>query len=417
MSTTSPSVTGCPLRIDPAGSDIHGEAAALRRRGPATRVLLPGDVPAWSVTDPGLIRRLLTHSGISKDPARHWPAYGDLPETWPLRMWVDVRNALTAYGSEHRRLRRPLAAAFSTRRVRALVPQIEEITHRLLDDLAAGDTGDVVDLRARFAWPLPLLGVNRVLGVPDALHNGFRDTVGRLFDTAATPEEALATRDRLYELIRELVDRKRAEPADDVTSALVEAQERGELSVQELEDSFVLLIGAGHETTVNLLDQAITSLLADPGQLALARSGEVAWSRVVEETLRHQAPVATIIMRFAADRVVDEPTGVTFEQGDALVINFAAAGRDPGQHGPDADTFDAARAGAHDHLSFGHGNHLCVGAELARIEGRIALEALFTRFPGIQVAVPPDQLRPLPSFISNGHQALPVLLRGARHSR
>ncbi|MGW1616175.1 cytochrome P450 family protein [Streptomyces sp. NPDC002285] len=411
-SASQSTLTGCPYRLDGTGSDIHGEATALRDRGPATRVVLPGDIPAWSITDPGLIRRLLTHPDISKDAHQHWPAYidGEVPETWPQRIWVDVRNALSAYDTEHRRLRRPLAAAFATRRVRALIPQIEEITRTLLDEVAAAGPDKVVDLREKFAWRLPLLVVNVLLGVPDDLHDDFRDAVGALFITNATPEAAAAAGQRVYELIWQLVDRKRNTPGDDVTSALVAAHAEEELSDQELADSFVLLIGAGHETTVNLLDHAVTNLLTHTGQLHQVTSGHTPWEQVVDEALRLEAPIATIIMRFAVRDVTDDTTGITFAQGDAMVINYAAAGRDPGVHGPDADRFDPSRPTAHQHLAFGHGAHMCLGAELARIEARIALDALFTRFPNMQLAVEAEQLRPLPSFISNGHQSLPVRL-------
>lgn len=405
----------CPYPLDGAGADIHGEAATLRARGPATRVLLPGDIPAWSVTDPDLVRRLLTHPDISKDAHQHWPAYirGEIPEGWPLRIWVDVRNALSAYGPEHRRLRRPLEAAFRPRRVRALAPRIEEITHMLLDELPGVTDNGVVDLRAHFAWRLPLLVVNTVLGVPEDLHDTFRDAIGDLFATDLPPERAAAAQGRVYDHIGRLIERKRHQPEDDVTSALVASHAEGALSDQELADSLMLLIGAGHETTVNLLDHAVANLLTHPEQLALATSGQVPWEQVVEEALRHQAPIASILLRFAVQDVTDEPTGVTFGQGEAIVINYAGAGRDPGIHGPNADQFDVTRTTARHHLAFGHGVHLCLGAELARIEGRIALHALFDRFPGIRLAVAPADLRPLPSLISNGHQELPVLLSAA----
>ena len=407
--------SGCPYQLDPSAADIHAEASALRALGPAARVTLPGGVPAWSVTDPHLIRRLLTHPDISKDAHRHWPAYinKEMPEDWPLRIWVDVRNALTAYGSEHHRLRRPLAAAFSTRRVRALAPQIERITNGLLDELQTAGPDEVVDLRARFAWRLPLLVVNSVLGVPDHLHDAFRDGIGKLFATDLSPEEAQAAPVHVYALIAELIAHKRENLVDDVTSALITAHAAGELTDQELADSLILLIGAGHETTVNLLDHSVVDLLGHPDQLAMATTGQTAWEQVIEEALRHQAPIATIILRFPVNDVVDEPTGLVFAQGDAIAINFGAAGRDPQVHGQDADRFDITRSTARDHLAFGHGTHLCVGAELARIEACIALSTLFARFPDLRLAVEPDQLQPLPSLISNGHQHLPVVLGSA----
>jgi cytochrome P450 len=416
--TTTPPAIGCPYRLDLTGSDIHGEAAALRALGPATRVLLPSDVPAWAVTDPDLIRRLLVHLDISKDAYRHWPSYinGEIPDTWALSTWVGVVNALTAYGAEHDRLRRPLQAAFSPRRVRALIPQIEAITHSLLDDLQAAGPDEVVDLRAHFAWLLPLRVANLVLGVPEELHDPFRDAIGAIFATNLPPEEAQAAPARIYSLIARLIDAKRQNPGDDVTSLLIDEHASGELTERELADSLLLLISAGHETTVNLLDHGITNLATHPSQRDLATRGEIPWDQVVEETLRHQAPIASVPLRFAVREVVDEPTGLTFAPGDALVINYAAAGRDPGRHPHNPDAFDVTRDTARDHLAFGHGSHLCVGAELARIEGRIAFDALFARFPSLRLAAP-EGLGPLESFISNGHKHLPAVLGPARDTQ
>jgi cytochrome P450 len=398
--------------LDATGSDIHGEATALRKAGPAARVILPGGIPAWTVTDPDLIRRLLIHPQISKDAHQHWPAWinGQVPADWPLNIWVSVRNALTAFGDEHKRLRRPLATAFSPRRVRALAPQITDITRTLLDEISIAGPDTVLDLRARFAWRLPLQSVNLILGVPEELHDESRDVVAPLFITTTSPQEGHAAMVRVYELIAKLISYKRRNPADDITSQLIAAHDAGEISEQELADSFILLIGAGHETTVNAIDHAVVNLLTHPEQLALATSGTIAWAQVVDECLRHQAPVATVILRFAVEDVHDEITGLTFDRGDAIAINYAAAGRDPSVHGDSADQFDITRPTTAKHLAFGHGAHLCVGAEIARIEILTALEQLFTRFPNLSLAVDPDELAPLPSIITNGHTRVPVRL-------
>jgi cytochrome P450 len=171
----------------------------------------------------------------------------------------------------------------------------------------------VVDLRARFAWRLPLLVVNAMLGVPEEMHDDFRDAVGLLFATDLSEEEAAAGPVKVYQLLATLIEVKAKRPGDDVTSGLIAAHNSGELSQQELADSLMLLIGAGHETTVNLLDHGVTNLLAHPVQLAMATSGQTGWEQVVEEALRHQAPIASIILRFPTRAVVHEATGLTFD--------------------------------------------------------------------------------------------------------
>jgi cytochrome P450 len=421
LSMNAALTSGCPFRLDPAARDIHAEAAQLRGRGPATPVELPGGVVAWAVTDPALVKRLLTDRRISKDVHRHWPdAYIDerIPPKWPLRLWVDVRSALTAYGPEHVRLRRLIGTAFTPGRIRALAPRIEEITGSLLDGLDdTGPTapGAVVDLRSRFAWVLPLMVVNTLLGVPGELHNAFRTAIAGVFATGQSEAAAEANNRELYRLLTELLAAKRKAPGDDVTSALIEAHDDetdSRLSEQELLDSVLLLISAGHETTVNLLDHAIVNLLTHPDQLALLRAGQASWEDAVEETLRHQAPIASIIMRFPIEDVHDAATGLTFREGDPILINYAAIGRDPRIHGDLGDLYDLTRATRREHLAFGYGPHFCLGAELARLEGRIGVRALFERFPRLALALPPAELRPLESFISNGHQHMPVLLRG-----
>ncbi|OEV03760.1 cytochrome [Streptomyces nanshensis] len=407
----------CPYRLDATATDIHTENAHLRAAGPATLVELPGGVQAWSVTDPGLIKWITTHPKVSKDARQHWPAYqnGDIPENWPLRIWVDVQNALTAYGKEHTRLRRLIARGFTARRIRALTPAIEDITHGLLDQLTPDEDG-VVDLREQFAWTLPLLVINILLGVPESAHGAFRNAIGSLFATDVSEEESAAAAVEIYRLLQELVAFKREEPGEDITSVLIAAHDDetgARLSPQELLDSLLLLIGAGHETTVNLIDHGTFNLLAHPEQLQVLRNGEIPWEDAVEEALRHEAPIANLPLRYAVEEIHHELTGTTFRAGDAILVNYAAAGRDPGLHGESPEAFDITRETRGEHLAFGHGTHYCLGATLARLEAAIALPALFERYPHLALAEPAEQIPPLASFISNGHRHLPVRLHAS----
>jgi cytochrome P450 len=159
---------------------------------------------------------------------------------------------------------------------------------------------------------------------------------------------------------------------------------------------------------VNLLDQAVTAMLTHPDQLALVRSGQRSWADVVEETLRWQAPVPYLPLRYAVEDI--DVDGIHIPKGDAILPAYAAAGRDPEQHGATADDFDVTRDGKQHH-AFGYGVHHCLGAPLARLEAEVALPALFDRFPDLALAVPPAELTPMHSFLSNGHTSLPTLRR------
>ncbi|MEU9958454.1 cytochrome P450 [Streptomyces sp. NPDC050982] len=405
--------------IDPSGRDIHGEAARIRERGPVTRVELPDGVEAWAVSSTDLLKKLLTDPRVSKDPRQHWPVWinGEISPEWPLFTWVAVQNMFTAYGGEHKRLRTLVAKAFTARRTAALQPRIEEITKTLLDRIdEAGRRSEVVDLREEFCYPLPIQVISELFGLPEEKGAELRAVVDGIFNTAATPEEVTDIYTRLYAALGELVAAKRESPGDDLTSGLIAARDdEGDtrLSEQELLDTLVLMISAGHETTVNLIDNAIHALLTHPEQLAHVRAGRATWDDVIEETLRVQAPVASLPLRYAVeDLAIGElggPEGVVIAKGEAILAAYAAAGRNPVDHGADADRFDVTRLGK-EHLAFGHGVHFCLGAPLGRMEARIALPALFERFPDLELAVPDQELSPVASFISNGHRYLPVRL-------
>ncbi|MGW2205746.1 cytochrome P450 family protein [Streptomyces sp. NPDC001774] len=398
-----------PIVLDPTGADRHAEHRLLRAHGAATLVDVLG-VQAWSVSDPALLRKLLTGPDVSKDGRRHWPAFDEVVRDWPLALWVAVTNMFTAYGADHARLRRLVAPAFSARRVAALQPVVETLVTGLLDDLAAEPHGEVVDLRERLAHPLPIALIGHMTGVPEARRAGFRALVDGVFDTTLTAEEATANAVRLYGLLDDLIAARRAEPGDDMTSLLIAThdEEGSTLSETELRDTLLLVISAGYETTVNVIDQAVTSLLTHPDQLAHVRAGRSGWNDVVEETLRLEPAVAHLPLRYAVTDIA-LPDGRTIARGDAVLASYAAANRHPDWHGPTADAFDVTRP-TKDHLTFGHGIHYCLGAPLARLEVATTLEHLFTRFPHLALAVEPADLRPLPSLISNGHQSLPVRL-------
>ncbi|MGW5215968.1 cytochrome P450 family protein [Streptomyces sp. NPDC004051] len=399
------------LVLDPTATDPDAEHRVLRERGPATRVDILG-VRAWSVSDPALLKQLLTSKDVSKDGRAHWPAFAETVPTWPLALWVAVENMFTAYGTDHSRLRRMVAPALSARRTAALQPDIEALVTGILDDLDAFPAGATVDLREHLAYPLPIAVIGKLMGVPADRRTEFRTVVDNVFATHLTAEEQAANTAALYGLLDALIEAKRSEPGEDMASLLISTRDdEGDgsaLSHAELRDTLLLMISAGYETTVNVIDQAITTLLSDPQQLAHVRDGRCTWQDIVEETLRHEPAVKHLPLRYARIDIT-LPDGQTIKAGEAILASYAAANRHPDWH-EDADRFDATRP-SKEHLAFGHGVHFCLGAPLARLEVATALRLLFERFPDAQLATGHEELRRLPSLISNGHTTVPVRLR------
>lgn len=403
------------LVLDPSGSDPHAEYEALRARGPAALVDVLG-VQAWAVTDPAVLKPLLAGKDASKNARLHWPAYAEALRTWPLALWVAVDHMNTAYGADHRRLRRMIGPAFSARRIAAMRPAVEGFVSAVLDDVAARAeaAGDgVVDLREHLAYPVPIAVICSLMGLPEDQRPMFRTLVDRIFLTGMSGEEQAANTAALYEMLARLIEVKRADPGDDLTSALITARdEEGDgsgLTEAELPDTLLLMIGAGYDTTVNVIDQSLLMLLSDAAQFAHVREGRATWEDVVEETLRYEPSFRYFPMRFAVQDV-GLPDGRVIRKGEAILASYGAANRHPDWHGPDADTFDATRP-SKEHLAFGHGVHFCMGAPLARLEVATVLREFFARFPDAELAVPPEEIERLPSMISNGHTALPVRLR------
>ncbi|MFJ4580229.1 cytochrome P450 family protein [Streptomyces echinatus] len=405
-----------PYRLDPAGGCPHAVNARLLAQGAVAPVELPGGIEGMAVLGHEALKEFLQHPEVAKN-ARHFTALreGRIAEGWPLLTFATVPGMTTADGDDHRRLRSLAARAFTPRRVAELKPRVEELTESLLDGLAraAAADGGVADLRRHFALPLPMGVICELLGVDVEFRDRLHHLGSQVVATDTAPADAVAANRELVAVLGEIAAAKAARPGDDLTSALIAVgdEDGDRLSRQELIGTLLLMIIAGHETTLNLITNAVRALCAHPRQLALVRAGEASWADAVEETLRWDAPVSYFPFRYPVrDLTV---AGTAIPVGTPVLAGYSAAGRDPAAHGPDADRFDVTRAGrpgAVRHLSLGHGAHFCLGAPLARLEATVALERLFTRFPGLRPAVPEAELAPHAGFVGNSVRSLPVRL-------
>jgi len=389
--------------------------AEVRGRGAVHEVTLADGHGAWLVLGHAECRAALSDPRLSKD-LRAALASGDEVVAEGLPGPAFARHMLVVDPPDHTRLRRLVAAAFSLRRIEGLRPRIQEIVDDLLDAVVAHGPDREVDLVAAFAFPLPFTVISELLGVPGDERASLGHGLTALLAPTSTPGEYAAAKqasDSVVAQLTALVQRKAQDPGDDLISALIAARDGDErLNQQELLSTIFQLIVAGHDTTASLIENSVVALLDHPGQLAALRADPHAIGAAVEEFLRYDAPVPHATFRYAREPL--DLGGATIPAGAQVVINLAAANRDPHRY-PAPDSLDIRRSDAR-HLAFGHGIHFCLGAPLARLEGQLALASLLRRFPELRLATGRERLHwgHGDGLVLRGLSELPVIPGPAR---
>jgi cytochrome P450 len=321
-----------------------------------------------------------------------------------------AHSMLNADPPRHTRLRLLVNKAFTPRTVERLDPFIQQFVSQVLD---AAQARGRMDVMAELAFPLPATVIAEMLGVPAADRDRFKiwsdettAAVGNLPGNLS-PEvmrQGMKSMEELRAYFRGIIAQRRAEPRDDLLSALIKAQEEGDrLNDDELLANSVLLLNAGHETTTNLIGNGTLALLRHPDQLRRLCEDPTLIPSGVEELLRYDSPVQFTSRILKADM---ELGGKKLQAGQPVLLLLGAANRDPEQF-PDPDRLDVGRPD-NKHVSFGLGSHFCLGAPLARLEGRLVFEALLRLAPGLRLDGPPPKYRQ--NFNLRGLESLPVTL-------
>jgi cytochrome P450 len=379
----------------------------LRTEGPALRTTMPNGTDVIVVTRYTEVEAALKDGRLIKNIAHARGRHGGLLGRLGFAQYFSNTNMLKSDPPEHTRLRGLVSKAFTPKLINQMRGNIQDLADRLLD---AVEPAGKMDLIADFAFPLPITVITELLGVPSADEAKFRRWSSALVASGALSSESLPLDRSLLQLVRymrKLIRQRRASGGaeDDLIGQLMSAQEEGErLSDRELLSTLILLLIAGHETTVNLIGNGMLALLLAPDQLHALRDDPSRIRGAVEEMLRYVNPVQ-LVNRYAAEDL--DIGGVPIPRGSHLLLLIASGNHDSA-FVENADQLDVART-VRQHLAFSQGIHYCLGAPLARLEGEIAFTTLLRRLPNIRLAVEPEELVWRPGLELRGLQALPVV--------
>ncbi len=389
---TYPMARGCPFDPPPDMLECR----------PADRIRMPSGELAWLVSGYELQRRLLVDRRLSADPQRRG---------FPFLSEADAafRRSFNAFGfmdgREHIRRRHILGRYFTNKRAASMRAGIEALTANLLGGLA--ERPRPADLVTELALPLPTVVICDILGVPYADHELFHQNVATIVSVGATAEEVGTAFERLRVYFDELTSVKQRDPGDDLLSMLAVEQlgADGGLSREEVVDTAMLLLAAGHETTANMIALGVLVLLLEPSRMELFREGDdLTVARGVDELLRYLSVVHSGLRRVAVE---DIPIGgETIRAGEGVVLPNEAANRDPSVYA-DADEVVLDRD-AHQHLAFGHGPHHCIGRRVAEVQLNVVFRAVARGLPGLRLAVNVEDLRFKHDRAVYGVESLPV---------
>jgi cytochrome P450 len=387
--------------------------ARLREEDPAHWA---PSLKSWIITRYADVRDLLLSDDLSVN--RLIGFYSALPprEAELLRDIVHYLNLWLAFRDppDHTRLRRIMRHAFAPAAIDAMRPQIEGITAHLLDRLEAKGGDGRIDLIRDYALLLPAFVIMDLLGVPRTMLDevkAWSDDMAVFIGGARNADDKYERAARgcrmMSDYFRRLIAERSANPRPGFLMDLIEARDEGDrLSDDELVATCILILFAGHETTTNLIGNAVLTLLRHPGELARLRADPALIDSAIEEVMRYDGPTNALVRVVARDHVLH---GKTLREGERVFVMVSAANRDPRAF-PDPDRFDIGRA-SNRHLTFGQGIHLCLGARLARAEGRIGVLRLLERFPALALdpEAPPEWLD---AMVPRGTRRLPVRLYG-----
>lgn len=371
----------------------------LREEEPVSHVRLPDGQYAWFITRYDDALEALKNQSFIKD-------FTKMGENADNQSSIFNENMLFADMPDHRRLRGLVSKAFTPNMIEGLRNRIQEITDELLEETAGQNQINLID---EFAFPLPIIVICEMLGIPTEDRDKFRIWSNSMIEGSNSKyAENLEQHMRDFtQYLKQRIAVVRENPGDDLISELIIAEEQGDkLSEKELYGVVALLIIAGHETTVNFIGNSIMALLENPDQLKMLKNKPELIKTAIEETLRYNDPVEFSTSRWAREDM--EFKGESIKKGDLVIIALNSANHDPSQF-KDPEIFDITREKSK-HLAFGKGIHACLGAPLARLEGEIAINSFFRRYPNAKMIADKNDLEWRTGMVVRGVRELPLLL-------